>query len=131
MHVDDEAGFLKVSKQILELNGPFQVDSASSVKEALREKGNKIPFILFTGKGREDVAIEALIIGADRYLNKIGKPETAYGELAHSIFQVVEKQKAKRLFEDSKERFRLYVENSLCCHRVYDCVQNRFIRIQL
>jgi len=34
LQVDDETGLLKVSKQILELQGPFQVDSAGSVKEA-------------------------------------------------------------------------------------------------
>ena len=46
---------------------------------------NNIPFILFTGKGREEIAIEALNSGADYYINKQGNPDTVYGELAHSI----------------------------------------------
>ncbi len=31
----------------------------------LRASGNDIPFILFTGKEREEVAIQALNLGAD------------------------------------------------------------------
>ncbi|MFX0095774.1 MAG: response regulator, partial [Candidatus Hodarchaeota archaeon] len=31
----------------------------------LREDGNTIPFIILTGKGREDTVIEALNLGAD------------------------------------------------------------------
>jgi len=34
LHVDDESGFLKVAKQILETNENFNVDTASSVEEA-------------------------------------------------------------------------------------------------
>ena len=40
--------------------------------KALRTHGSDIPFILFTGKGREDVVIEALNQGADYYLQKGG-----------------------------------------------------------
>ena len=141
LHVDDEVSLLKVLKQILELQGLFQVDSAGSVEEAytkmkekdfdvivsdyqmpikdglqflkdLKDSGNNVSFILFTGKGREDVAINALNLGADRYINKSGKPETVYGELAHAILQIVDKKKGDYLLEESEERFRLYVENS-------------------
>ena len=139
--MDDDSNFLVVAKRILKIQGPFQVESVLSVKEAferinekefevivsdyqipkkdgiqflreLRDHGNRIPFILFTGKGREEVAIEALNLGADYYINKLGEPETVYGQLAHSILQVVEKQRSERMLEDSEERFRLYVENS-------------------
>ena len=40
----------------------------------LRDQQSDIPFILFTGKGREDVAVKALNLGADRYVNKNGSP---------------------------------------------------------
>src|SRR3989304_5569789 len=87
LHVDDELGLLKVAKQCLELQGPFQVDTAGSVEEALnklkekeydavvsdyqmpgkdgleflellKKNGNTIPFIMFTGKGSEEVAVK-------------------------------------------------------------------------
>jgi PAS domain S-box-containing protein len=125
LHVDDELGLLKTTKQILETVGPFQVETASSVKEAmkkleetdfdvivsdyqmpekdglefleeLREKGDHIPFILFTGKGREEVAVKALNLGADFYINKIGRPDTVYPHLSHSISQAVRKSKAEK-----------------------------------
>jgi len=33
LHVDDELGLLKVTKQCLELQGPFQVDTAGLLKK--------------------------------------------------------------------------------------------------
>ncbi len=114
LHVDDEVGFLKVAKQCLEMHGALRVETALSVDEAmkkmekktydvvvsdyqmpekdgldflkeLREKDKTVSFIMFTGRGREEVAIRALNLGADRYIHKTGDPETVYGELAHSI----------------------------------------------
>ena len=131
LHVDDDSVFLKVAKQCLEMQGGFQVDPALSVNEAmekmktktydviicdyampekdgleflkeLRDTGNSIPFIMFTGKGREEVEITAFNFGADRYFNKIGAPETVYGELAHGIRQVVESKRAGEALRESE-----------------------------
>jgi PAS domain S-box-containing protein len=141
LYVDDETGLLKVTKPILEMQGAFHVDTASSVEEAkkkmeektfdviisdyimpgkdgldflreLRENGNSIPFILFTGKGREIVAIKALNLGADQYVNKIGKPEAVYSELAHGIRTVVKGKKAEEKLQESEEKFRNLAEKS-------------------
>jgi two-component system sporulation sensor kinase A len=124
LHVDDELGLLKVAKQCLEMQGHFQVDTASSVEEALnklkekeydavvsdykmpgkdgleflkqlRKEGNDIPFIILTGKGREEVAIKALNLGADRYLDKTSDPETVYCELAYATRQAVDRRSAQ------------------------------------
>jgi len=139
LHVDDEPGLLKALKQILEMQGPFQVETASSVEEAmermkkkafdvivsdyvmpredglqflkeLREKDSRIPFIIFTGKGREEVAIKALNLGADQYLNKGGRPEAVYGELAHSIRTTVKAKQAEEALRESEEKYRSIVE---------------------
>jgi len=61
----------------------------------LREQGIYVPFILFTGKGREEVAIKALNLGADYYISKSGQPETVYSQLSHYILQAVRKKKAE------------------------------------
>jgi len=135
LHVDDDPAFLKVAKQCLEMQGIFAVDTASSVNEAseklkktdydaivcdyqmpdedgleflkeLRANGNNTPFIVFTGKGREEVAVKALNLGADGYCNKHGEPETVYGELAHGIRQAVERQRALTESERSNEMLR-------------------------
>ena len=71
----------------------------------LRQRKNMVPFILFTGKGREDVAVTALNLGAEGYFHKQGSPETVYGELAHGINFVTEKAKAKSALEASEKRY--------------------------
>jgi len=78
----------------------------------LRDKGDNIPFILFTGKGREEVAIEALNLGADYYISKTGDPETVYSELAHSIRQAVKRMNAERRIKESEEKYRNLFENA-------------------
>jgi PAS domain S-box-containing protein len=62
----------------------------------LRQQKNEIPFILFTGKGREDVTMTALNLGADGYYDKHGSPETVYGELAYGIRLSVRRRTAER-----------------------------------
>jgi PAS domain S-box-containing protein len=142
LHVDDDANFLKSSKRILEMEDSFQIKAALSVKEALqkirqkpydvivsdyqmpetnglnflkelRDRGNDIPFILFTGKGREEIAIEALNLGADRYFNKHGKPKTVYGELAHSIITAVKAKRAEKALQESEEKYRKQFEEAM------------------
>ena len=79
----------------------------------LREKSNQIPFILLTGKGREDVAVKALNLGADSYINKNGSPETVYCELADAINKTVERKKSRELLAKSESKYHALVENSL------------------
>jgi len=45
---------------------------------------------------REEVAIEALNLGADRYLQKRGNPKAQYGVLADAIIQEIENWKVER-----------------------------------
>jgi PAS domain S-box-containing protein len=141
LHVDDDVCYLEVSKEILSLEGSFEVDTAESVEEAyrkmestsydaivsdyemhgkngldflmeLREQKTEIPFILLTGKGREEIAIKALNLGADGYVNKRGNPETVYGELTHYLRQSVEKKQAKKALSNSEEQLEAVVMNA-------------------
>jgi PAS domain S-box-containing protein len=141
LHVDDDVCFLEVSKQILEMEGKFEVDNAMSVGEAfqklekqsydavvsdyempskdglqflkeLREQDNTIPFCIFTGKGREEAAIKALDLGADGYFNKTGDPETVYGELVRGIRKSVEAKKAKAKACIEEERLKAILTSS-------------------
>ena len=142
LHVDDDLCILEVSKQILTMENNFDIDNATSVEEAiqkmekesydavvsdyelplknglgllkeLREKNNQIPFILLTGKGREDVAVKALNLGVDSYINKNGSPETVYCELADAINKTVERKKSRELLAKSESKYHALVENSL------------------
>ena len=141
LYVDDEEYLLKISKQILEMDGKFNVDVTTSIEEAfemlknqsydavisgyemprknglqflteLREKGNDIPFVVFTGKGREEVAIKALNLGADGYFSKIGDPETVYGELTYGLRQSVERNNAKAKACREEKRLRTILDSS-------------------
>jgi len=142
LHVDDDSSILEISKlMLIDLDSSFDIDNVCCVEEAfkklsrqqydvvisdyempnknglqflkeLRDKKNRIPFILFTGKGREEVVIEALNLGADHYVNKQGSPETVYSELAHLVSSAVEKQRAK--FKNEND--------SLALHNVDDAI---------
>ncbi len=143
LHVNDDPSMIEISKQILmDIDASFEVDSACCVDEAfkklatgpydvvvsdyempkkdglqflkeLREQNNKIPFILFTGKGREEVAVKALNLGADSYINKNGSPETVYCELADAINKALERKKSTELLAGSESKYRTLVEKSL------------------
>ena len=58
--------------------------------EELRNKGNDIPFIIFTGRGEEWVAIEALNKGANRYIKKTGRPDVLFNTLGRHIRELIE-----------------------------------------
>ena len=142
LHVDDDVSLLEVSKEILLMENNFDIDIVTCVDEAfkklenqnydvivsdyempqkngleflkeLREQRKEIPFILFTGRGREEVVVEALNLGADSYINKHGSPEAVYCELADAINKTVERKRSKQLLVESEQKYRSLVENSL------------------
>ncbi|MHC1635327.1 MAG: response regulator, partial [Candidatus Methanospirareceae archaeon] len=71
--------------------------------EELRRRGNKIPFIIFTGKGEEKVAIEAINKGANRYIKKDEDPRVLFDTLARYIHEVVEE---RRRIEEREKRIK-------------------------
>jgi len=127
--VDDEPGLTGIAKRFLERSGECQVEIANSAADALvmlrkehydtvvsdylmpdmdgitflktvRSGDTSIPFIVFTGKGREEVVIEALNHGADFYLQKGGDPASQFTELQSMIQKGVDQRTAQRdLFE--------------------------------
>jgi PAS domain S-box-containing protein len=142
LHVDDDPCIREISKEVLiDMDSSFEIDQACCVDEAfkklstgrydvvvsdyempqktglqflteLREQKNNIPFILFTGKGREEVAIKALNLGADGYHNKQGSPETVYGELAYGIRASFGRKNAEKLLKSSQEALKAIVLNA-------------------
>jgi PAS domain S-box-containing protein len=133
LYVDDEPGLLEVGKLFLEQGGQFSVETITSATEALkalrsghydaiisdyqmpgmdgieflkkvRYSGNTIPFIIFTGRGREEIVIQALNEGADFYLQKGGEPVSQFTELAHKVRQAVQQRMAEASIRDHERR---------------------------
>ncbi|WP_135663062.1 response regulator [Halorhabdus rudnickae] len=66
--------------------------------EAVREGHPDLPFILFTGKGSEEVASEAIARGVTDYLQK-GTGEDCYDLLVNRVTNAVEKYRAGKRAE--------------------------------
>jgi len=118
LYVDDEPDLLDLCKLFLEREREFSVVTVTSATSALqllqertfdaiisdyqmpemdgieflkkvRMEYKDIPFILFTGRGREEVVIEAINSGADFYLQKGGAPRAQFSELSHKVRQAI------------------------------------------
>jgi PAS domain S-box-containing protein len=130
--VDDEPALLEITRTFLERSGEIKVETSRSALEALatlrtrnfdvivadyempmmdglvllkilRAEGNDTPFIIFTGKGREHVVIEALNNGADFYLQKGGDPKSQFTELVHMIQQAVQRRHVEASLQTSEK----------------------------
>ncbi len=124
LYVDDETALLEVARLFLLRTSEFIIDTTENPLEAydmimagrydavvsdyqmpemdgiallkrIREAGSQVPFIVFTGRGREDVAIEALNNGADFYIQKGGDPKAQFAVLANTIRQLARRRKAE------------------------------------
>jgi len=78
--------------------------------EAVREEYPDLPFILYTGKGSEAVASEAISAGVTEYIQK-GTPDQ-YTVLANRVTSAVEQFRAQRALENTERRLSLFVEQS-------------------
>jgi len=126
LHVDDDDAFLEISKMLLfEQEKDLIIDHATSVSQAfslltetdydlvlsdyempetdglsflkeLRTRGESVPFVLFTGHGKEEIVIKALNMGVDGYHNKSDSPNILYKEIICNIRKAVEKRKLEK-----------------------------------
>jgi len=87
-----------------------EIDGIEFLKQ-VREYDLTIPFIVFTGKGREEVAIEALNNGADFYIQKGGEPRTIFTELANAIRHLVRRSHAERHATLTEQQMRVFLDS--------------------
>ncbi|WP_458188342.1 PAS domain-containing protein [Haladaptatus sp. NG-WS-4] len=86
--------------------------------ETVRDRYSKLPFILFTGKGSEEIASEAISAGVTDYLQKSGGADQ-YTVLANRIENVVGRYRAERAAMNYQERMR----------KVYERVTDAFLAL--
>lgn len=79
--------------------------------ETVREEHPDLPFILYTGKGSEEVASEAISAGVTDYLQK-ESGSSQYEILANRIENAVEQYRTNREFEERDQQYRAIVQNS-------------------
>ncbi|WP_435195350.1 response regulator [Natronomonas sp. EA1] len=80
--------------------------------EAVRDRCGELPFILFTGKGSEEIASGAISAGVDDYLQKKTTPDQ-YEVLSQRIRTHVEKHRAEQALRQAEGRYHRLVEQSL------------------
>ncbi|WP_373838174.1 PAS domain S-box protein [Methanospirillum sp.] len=139
LYVDDEPELLDITKLFLEKTQDFKIYTAKTVDEGykilqeipvdvivsdyqmpikngidflkeFRSIPDNRPFILFTGRGREEIVIEAINCGADFYLQKGGDVKAQFAELALKIRQGAARYQAELLLNKNHEELQASYE---------------------
>ncbi|MHA1909973.1 MAG: response regulator, partial [Candidatus Thorarchaeota archaeon] len=92
--------------------GPGQMNGLELL-EWLRGGSNNTPFVMFTGRSREEVAIRALNLGADFYLKKDQHDFAGlFTELVHHLRRAVESRQMEFALSQSEARYRTLFDDS-------------------
>jgi len=140
LFVDDEPELLAMSRVYLENGGEMSVETAISAADAIRmlekqkfdvivsdhimpgmdglellkkirNNGDRTPFIIYSGKGREHVILDALNSGADFFIQKGGDAMAQYTEMKHKILLVVKERQTEAALRESEFRYHGVVED--------------------
>ena len=141
LHVDDEPDLCEVVAEFLEhrhdwLDVETATDAASGIEyvrqdgvdcvvsdydmpqkdgleflRSLREEHPDLPFILYTGKGSEEIASEAISAGVDDYLQKEATTDQ-YDVLANRIKNVVDRQRAQSAAAAADDRYHNLIDTA-------------------
>lgn len=90
--------------------GPNEMNGIQ-ILEQIREHGNTTPFIIFTGRSREEVAIKALNLGADYYLEKTDELEGLFTEIGHHIKTIVRSRRTEEALVHSEQKYKILVQS--------------------
>lgn len=141
LHVEDDPDFADLVAELLELEAEeFEVQTDHSADDgierlsatdidcivsdydmpgkngleffgSIQEENSDVPFILYTGKGSEEIASDAISLGITDYLQKGGSTDQ-YTVLANRIRNAVDQYRSRREADFTRERFQVLVEES-------------------
>jgi PAS domain S-box-containing protein len=137
LHVDDDDAFRDLTQRYLEREGIDVVDAERAADaldrldesvdcvvsdydmpntdglellESVRERDSDLPYILFTGKGSEEIASDAISAGVTDYLQKDASAEQ-FTVLSNRIEHAVTKRRTKAALEESERMLSTLVSN--------------------
>jgi PAS domain S-box-containing protein len=141
LHVDDEPDFAELAADFLERQSDqFEVQTATSAQkgleylanasvdcvvsdfempgmdgieflESVRDEYPDLPFLLFTGKGSEAVASNAISRGVTDYLQK-RSDNSQFELLANRITNAVDQNRARRVVTKTEQRFQTIADQA-------------------
>jgi len=142
LHVDDDPEIVNVTTTFLErINDNFEVTATTAVVEALdllesgefdcvisdyqmprtdglefleliRDRYPDLPFVLFTGKGSEEIAGEAIAAGVTDYMQKGGGADQ-YEVLSNRVENAVDQYRTQQQFWDALSWYQRLVEQGV------------------
>ncbi len=149
LHVEDEPEFAELAADLLEREDDrFEVRTASDAEEALdmleeddfdcvvsdyempgmdgidlleevRDRRSDVPFVLYTGKGSEEIASDAISAGVTDYLQK-ESGVSQYQVLANRITNAVEQHRSRKKAEENQRKLSEIAEKTDDVLFVYD-----------
>lgn len=87
--------------------------------DVVRASDADLPFVLFTGRGSEEIASEAITRGVTEYMQK-GTGTDQYSVLANRIVNAVHRYRAERTASAERDRFRAVFERAFDAMLVAD-----------
>jgi PAS domain S-box-containing protein len=108
-----EAGLKRLDGDVDGIVSDYDMPGTNGIEflEQVRDRYPDLPFILFTGKGSESVASDAISAGVTDYLQKSASGDQ-YALLANRLQNAVERYGAEREVEITRERFRKLLADS-------------------
>lgn len=140
LYVDDEPALLDLAKIFLEKTSEFRVLTAESAKKGLEliktakpqaivsdyqmpemdgmaflkevRRSSTVPFIMFTGRGSEMIAMEATNSGADYYIQKGADPRALFAELTFKLRLAISDRRSETEEQRTKKTIRTLIDKT-------------------
>ncbi len=159
--VDADISFLKLTKScLMKIRKNLKITTVSSTIEALlilkkqnfdviisdyqmpkmdglkflrkvKKLYSEIPLIVFTSRGREEIAILALNLGASYYHYKAGDTDTQFRELLNLIERVASRKRMKDSLKEIQIQNKIQIKHSPIPMVLWEKIGNNFLLINI